>query len=146
MISCTKEMDEISQPITSMLWLVRNLEWIPSIEAYRLVNNVFKHCEEKLISHLHKWEKMDDNDKGDALLKENEGMITELQQEDLLNLYTTPTWGEQLKNEDVTCMDLVKTWIDQVVPKVVPVIEALSVEEVLSIVEVVSIIGSCVCC
>ena len=65
-ISCTEEMDEISQPITSMLWVVRNLECIPSIATYRLVSNVFKHCEEKLISHLHKWEKMDDNNKGDA--------------------------------------------------------------------------------
>ena len=47
MISCIEEMDEISQPITSMLWVVCNLECIPSIAAYRLVSNVFKHCEEK---------------------------------------------------------------------------------------------------
>ena len=67
MISCIEEMDEISQPITSMLWAVRNLECIPSIAAYRLVSNVFKHCEEKLISHLHKWEKIDGSNKDDAL-------------------------------------------------------------------------------
>ncbi len=85
---------------------------------------------------------MDDNNKGDSLHEENEGMITGLLQEDLLNLSTTPTWGEHQKNEDVACMDLVKTWMDQVVPitKVVPVVEALSVVEVLSIVKVVSII------
>ena len=89
---------------------------------------------------------MDDNDKGDALHEENEGMITGLLQEDLLNLFATPTWGEHLKNEDVTCMDLVKTWTDQVVPitkivpKVVLVAEALFVMEVLSVAEVVSII------
>ena len=75
-ISCIEEMDEISQPIITMLWDVHNLECVPSIVAYRLVSNVFKHCEEKLISHLHKWEKMDDNDKGDDLREENEDMIT----------------------------------------------------------------------
>ena len=75
MISCIKELDEISQPTTSMLWVVHNLECIPSIETYRLVNNVFKNFEENLISHLYKWEKMDDNDKGDTLHEENEGMI-----------------------------------------------------------------------
>ena len=75
MISCTKEMDEMSQPITSKLWVVHNLECIPSIVACKLVSNVFKHCEEKLISNFYKWDKMDDNNKDDALHEENEGKI-----------------------------------------------------------------------
>lgn len=45
MISCIEEMDEISQPITSMLWAIRNLECVPSIAACRLVSHIFKHCE-----------------------------------------------------------------------------------------------------
>ena len=40
MISCIEERDEISQPITSMLWVVRNLECIPSIATYRFYSNI----------------------------------------------------------------------------------------------------------
>lgn len=146
MILCIEEMDEVTQTHHIMLWVVRNLEYVPSIVACRLVSNVFKHCEEKLIFHLHKWEKMVNNNKGDALHEENEGMIIGLLQEDLLNISSTPTWGEHQKNEEVVFIDLMKKWIDQVVsiseivPEVVPIIEFVSIIEVVSVTKAQSFI------
>ena len=92
-ILCIEEMDEISQPIVSMLWVVSNLKCVPSIAPCTLVNNVFKHCEEKLMPHLYKWEKLGEGNKNDALHEGDEGIITRSFQshEDLLDFAAAQT-------------------------------------------------------
>lgn len=89
-------MEVISQSIISMLWVVRNLECIPPILSCILVNNVFKHCVEKLKPHLHKCEDIGDRNMSDALNEEDKYMIAGSLQshEYLLNPANARTSGE----------------------------------------------------
>ena len=64
-ISCIEGMDVTSQPIITMLWAIHNQQCIPSIMTCRLVNNLFKHCEEILKTQLHKAKEVGDDNKID---------------------------------------------------------------------------------
>lgn len=89
-----------------MLWAIHNQECIPSIAACRLVNNLFKHCEEKLKSQLHKAKEVGDDNKSDEEDEEPH--------EDMQESSTTPTSGENPSLHDNntieqgTCMEPTK--------------------------------------